>query len=145
MGEPEKPEAKPRTRFQFSLLTAIVAMLAAGVLLGLNMRPLEECLVYPKAFDNMIKNWQQNPSYGWPFVVLRDLGKSDGEDVDSIEYITGHSKTKKANCLHRFEKWNLVFDISIGIAILSIFAVCSESLVRRSDRRRQAKREGAKP
>jgi hypothetical protein len=136
-----EPSSQPKKRpwCQFSLMTAFVAMLTAGVLLGLNMRPLEECLVYPKAFDNMIKNWQQTPSYGWPFVVLRDLGKSDGEDLDSIEYIPGHSKTKKANslCLHRFEKWNLVFDISIGIAILFIFAVCSESLIRRHDRLRK--------
>jgi len=138
--QPDKPKKRPW--FQFSLMTAIVVMLAASGLLGLNFHETHGgrgccgsvgCTVtqdymrgWPFGFIIRRTQWEiLNPSLGGPKDWATCEPPSNASHGNRIEYIV------------------LVFDLMSWIVLLGTAALICEYLVRRHDRRRQQRE--AKP
>ena len=112
---------KKRPWFQFSLMTAIMMMLTAGGLLGLNLLPSPPKVLQVDSCAHTV--------YGWPFCCV--------EVVVPPPILHWHKTTSWAS------GW-LAIDVLINSSIILFATLVCESLVRRQDRKRQAKQETSK-
>ena len=129
---------KKRPWFQFSLMTAVVMMLTAGVLLGLNMFPRVREVDLPKRHLNENVN-----RYGWPFSFISERKSLDGE-AKGWDYWTDDQTFTFTAHVGIVNATYFSVDLLICIGVLAILGYFCEYLVRRNDRLRK-QREASKP
>jgi len=121
------PERARRKRFQIHLSTAIVMMVAAGILLWANLgRPQDIVpIAEPRArySGDSTTVCLVSQAYGWPDVVKRYY-------VRTLNY-KGSEPAWVGSREWRLDWWNLAEDVLIAVIILTIVWYLCERLIRR--------------
>jgi hypothetical protein len=115
MPAPPRPK-----RFQIHLSTAVVLMLAAGALLGLNsIIDYDFVVVYTGNPEHAIVSYTYR-GYGWPFMAWETVGSRPGVNLiyTQLQWSTS------------FNYKNLGIDLLYAIILLFDIWVISESLIR---------------
>ena len=103
---------RKRPRFKFHLLTAVMMMVTAGAVLGLNIR-------------------DRDGMRGWPCDMSYPLIVRDSEE-GTIEIAEQTARPHRM----QFNPTGLLADVLVAIAILAAIAFVSESILRRREARK---------
>jgi hypothetical protein len=129
-----------RPWFQFSLMTAIVMMLVASGLLGLNMHEFENLsFIHDKDLGFIIE--KQEHVQGWPFPVrqitnLKIIGVHSHEKVNELMVTTNwHLQSPQ----YQFHLIGIAIDVFCAIAVIIFLSTFTEYFVRRHERQKQEK------
>lgn len=117
-------------RFRFSLITLIVAVNAAGALMWVNMNTQHCKLAHDDAW---IEKWRK----GWPLVYHENWIFYGEGYTGELEATPGGTVIGALGGQSPLNIKSVLFDVSVGVALVALSAVLTEFLVRRI---RKAKR-----
>jgi hypothetical protein len=124
---------------QIHLSTAIVVTIAAGGILGLNMKPPAEDRVSLIMHDDMVNLkslafCKKDRSFGWPCTVMSQSIVADDPHYKLIESYKHRAEEILRVSDTAAGKWNwpsVVFDVLIAVGLLAVVAFACEWYVRR--------------
>jgi len=137
-----EPKPKNRPRFQFSLMTAIVMMLAAGGLLGLNMVPRKNCRrenVYGSPYPAL-----SIPTKGYLLIKNEDMMEiiENWQPIGPPPILWEDEPVEDRVIYRQISMPGVTKDAVFAFLTLGLSCFVCESLVRRRDHLRR-KRESA--
>jgi hypothetical protein len=126
MAEPLQSQAMPRADRQIHLTTAVAAMLAASIMVGVNVCPLTSY-----ASGRTMEIHTQGWPHAFDVVLFRDADFHPRNGDEGAQQRDFQEWTRLRQSTQNMGSRMLVYDISIGVGIVLLTSMIVELFLRR--------------